>query len=193
LGIWLIKDDKISIISNGYEFDSIDELKEKSKSVIQNLHIKSYKSGYIDLEIKKSSVHLYSSNGNDVVAGVWHILVNILRKHEILFYKILNPFIFYFPFALSIGPLLGAGFASIFSPSGPVINTIYIVLAISTFVLLLLSLTRYLFGSKLILIPKNKHEGFWKLNKDKILLAIIGIIIGSLGKFLYDILFLPKS
>ena len=180
----------IEISTDEYELETIKEIKESDKEILNSLSIMIHEP-YVSLELKPNEVWLYISEDEPVSRGVFEKIKQLLssRRQKLYWLAKIN--------WISGGMFYGAiaGSSVLFLGPGILEKNIYnILLGCSILILgLILSLWSYNLWMKRhsIIYTKRRIEStsFWNRKKDDIVLAIIFAIVGSIITLLITQLF----
>ena len=167
----------VKLITNGYSYDSLDELRQhRQQTIIHELKIVGH-SPHIDFAATKTGVRLYAGSDGSAEAGLFYqldrIILKTTRKPQLLFS-------YYFLVAC----LLAVYGLTLWAAPHPstAISTLIIFLSLS---LLWIGALRFWRSSVLVLEYRSRHQDFFKRNADKLVLSAItttvGLIVGALS------------
>lgn len=160
-----------------YKLEDISELSKINKQEIKNFSINTY-TPYISLDISESSVSLYIEDKDNLkLRGIFSKIDAILNR-RISFLRILTSYWMQIPFHVII-------WLNLYLFPKEYYKTIRILLVILTLALLIIwflwrqsiSLKKH---SLIYLFNSQSKIGFFKRNKDKILLSIFSAVVGSI-------------
>jgi hypothetical protein len=179
---------KIKLSDSDYEYETIDELAENRGDIIKSLSISGYKESSdrsVDFEFEKESIRLRADREDDLVAS-WQEIKGLLEKRVPSYARFLKLENWLWGFGIvalfghdSIGsmatnPIPGYLFAAALTILG--YGSIYSIIYRSQ-------------NSFIYLKRQHQILSFWKRNGEKILMLIIGAVIGGIAKGIGDTLF----
>jgi hypothetical protein len=171
------------VISDDYNrYDSFDELLQHRGVRPLTLRLSCSKSDTyqsISLSIKKNTVSLHSYGGAEAHAMIYELQDYIKNKIPKL-YRFINPFVWYFIFLLVffLSIIISPKLSSLLSIKNP-INAVLI-----GFLVVFLGSIAYRRLSLGVFLTKRHSGNVIKRNKDKIILLIIGGVVGVVGTLL---------
>lgn len=165
----------VSIQDDKHTYDSIDEVIDNVGVKPDNIEIQGRnKETYESLELRfdKNEVRIHS-HGSEQMYSLGYRMTNFFSQMTPWHYKVFNPWIFAF---ISVSPMGTIEYA--FNENEELIRPWIIVLIFCSYVLWLLSylLRKYNYGIRLI---KRHHYGFWRRNKDNLVVSIISVLVGT--------------
>lgn len=166
----------IYITTNGYEYESIEELTTHlSQQKIKNIEL-SVHDPLVYLDINRSSNRLYSSANCDSSIAVFHNINDILSKCQPKMSWLYNDKLLIFISILGV----------LLSPFVAKIPENYISIVSVWFLLYCYYIFRVIFfrPSKILLINRHTQKNFFQRNKDKLILSLITVILTILGTLL---------
>ncbi len=177
------KGNKLEIISDGYEFESIDELVKKRGDNISNLHL-SVHNPYISLRLLDKGMlpprnFLYSTTSDEV----FYKIKEVLLKKRSFVGKILPGWISFLciPAVLVIPSRI---IIQLLPPGKELILLFFI----SLFTLVP-ALFHFGYFSTISLQPTAQKKNFWVRNQDTILVSIITIFLTLVIQYCWKLLF----
>ena len=177
------------IITEDFEFDSVEDLKKLEKYKLSSLSFESSEP-YIHVDLSRSNARIYSSNDDAESVGIVTKLKNILEKRItplkfllsnwiafILIFLLISSNIIYSIFYGKSGIFILISFCSYL-----ILNSLWSILGWR------LDLRKY---SMIYLTNRISRRNFFSRNKDQIILAGISAILGSIATFF--VLWLAKQ
>ena len=183
----------VSISDDTHEFDSMNDLKDNLGDRIMRLSISMYpeKSDfnffYIQIKIDEDGIKLHTSKDDKLIA-VWHEIKEVIEKRLPWYARFMRPFPWF---------LIGATiFWLIPNESDQLqegfewVTKLGFAVAVFSYLLGLISLW-YLQRSRGIYLQRQ-HEikGIWDRYGEKVILLILGTVLGVIGKLISEKLFM---
>jgi len=168
---------KISIETDEYVFESVDDLVKTGQKIINNLVITCgdiLTSPHLMLFLKPHRIELFAREDEPLSRGLFEKIKDILIKRERIYARFLHAGWVLFAFAIAL-PILGiwyknsplSAFSFLFTLSGILIMT-------------WARRDRFERYSTIFLKKRAEQDSFWDRNKDQVLLAVISAVVGGL-------------
>ncbi len=181
---------EIKISDQYFEYETLDELIEKRgerpRSFVLVGQSRENEYGWVSISFEKNRTYLSTSFGNEKTRYAFGRIKDIFDTERSKVYVILNPFLLIIP-AYFFGLFYVLKLADKAKQNTVVIPLWLPVIAI-VFISIWVISGLYRIGAYQAVL-KRKHEGgFWKRNADKIILLVIGAIIGIVAKYVIELL-----
>jgi len=168
----------VELSTDEHKFNDVKEWAELKRDYFTNMHLKT-RNPYVSLDLSKQSVHLYIAEDTPQSRGAFEKIKRFLMDRKPPGQKLLN--LWMPPLVLNL-PL----YAFLFLP-GPLRGRDWTTISV-TGILMLGCVWWYWLGFQSrfrkysIIVPKYRIDApnFWKRNSDKIVLAVICTVFGSL-------------
>jgi len=163
----------VEICDEEFEYDSIDELIERRGEQIKNLTISSAVPS-LSLKLSTGEIKLVRDGETGTMTPFVQIQEILRRRQRKVLAVILNPILVALYFGLILLVLN-------FHQRLPWSDSITILVSAPLMVGLGICFSGHRLGmfSRILLLNEHQEQSFWKANKDKIYLLIIGALIGS--------------
>lgn len=166
--------EEIELSDDDYEYDSLDELKERKGKKLKTLNINGHRP-YIHVDIRKHDVRLYLDSSSTNAIARFFYLKDFLSHKSSWYTKIFNYFVWYI---ITLVYLFTAMSVLAYFKI-PFTNPFFLIITGIIILSDILSAYLYFQGSSIHLESKNLVESFFSRNSDAIILVIIGAILGG--------------
>jgi hypothetical protein len=179
---------QIKFSDSDFEYESLDEFAENQGDVIRSLAISGFKeasANSIDFEFKKEGIRIRSDKEDDLVAS-WQEIKALLEKRIPWYARFLK--VERWLWAFLFLALLGHEHVSAIATDSAPGYLFSVAIMISGYVTIY-SLIHRSKNSHICLKRRHQVLSFWEKNGEKMLMLIIGAVIGAVVKGTVDLLF----
>lgn len=175
---------KIKFSDEEFSYDNIDEVRQARGNKTDNLRIDIYEESRwnsVDLNYKKGTLKINTWATTDAQKLIWQDIVDHLQSKRAIVFKLIELITFWPLFYLL------CFLPAIIISKKALLKEWYIVLIALYIMLWLITLSVKKIFACVYLQRRHEVDSFWKRNADKIILIVIGAIIGSCSKWIFDL------
>ena len=136
---------------------------------------------YIEYGAGKLTIKIWEPKPEGKLKHLFYDLAGHFKLKNPLYIRVFNVSYTAWPFAVLLGTL-----SWMWTDPSPELRLFHIYLICIASVVFIISLALKYFLSFLYLDRKHGVENFWKRNKDRIILLILGVVFGAFAKWFFD-------
>jgi hypothetical protein len=178
----------IQISDKEFQFDSLDELIDKRGIAPTYFEIAGSRKegGYESVTISfDKRIHIHSHSHDQKTSKIVFARIrDICESRMSKIYKILNPWLYYFPAVILIWPAI----AVLVKVKETTLGEAWLLVLATVFLTAWILSGLYRYIRRQVILRRRHEGGFWKQNSDKIWLLILGAVIGIFIKFILDLI-----
>lgn len=181
---------EVKLSDNDYEFDSLEEIKEYRGTKTSVLSINGKEDGSwhdISINFSKRNISLFRHGGDDQnILLIWHELKDFLNGKLYWHQRVLDLRIWGLLLLLSPSFIL---YPMIFGVSASLVKQLMWFLFPCILAPLIISFLWSQYFPGLYIDRRFRVLNFWQRNSDKIILLLLGAVVGFFLKWLFDFMF----